>query len=59
MKKYKIYTSCRTGWVYEVVAKSHKDAENEYFNGNWVIDYEDMGWKGESNEEVEKIEEIK
>ena len=59
MKKYKIYTTAMTGWIYEISAKNKKEAEDKFYEGEYLKEYEDMDWEGDSGEEVEKIEEMK
>lgn len=55
---FKVYTTCKTGWVYEVEANSKEEAEEKFNESNFLSAYEDMGWQGESEEEVERVERV-
>lgn len=59
IKKYRVYTTCRQGWVYEVKATTKQKAREEKENGNYKDEKLDMNWQGDSQEEVYFVEEIK
>ena len=56
MAIYKIHTSFVGGWVYEIEANSKQEAEDRFEDGNFIDDYMDTGWCGDSQEEIDKIE---
>lgn len=55
---YRVHTEAMTGWVYEVRAKTKKEAEDKFYDCDWFNDFEDMDWQGDSNEEVWKVEKV-
>jgi hypothetical protein len=59
MKRFKILTTCHTGWVYEVEANSRAEAESKFWGGEYKNEHEDREWEGDSNEQIDDIVEIK
>jgi hypothetical protein len=58
-KTYLVYTTCLTGWIYEVKAKSKKSAENKMYAGEYFNERENQDWEGDSGEEIYSVEEKK
>ena len=59
LKTYKVYTTFTGGWEYTIKAKSKRDAEENWYDCEWVSDEMDSGWCGDSQEEVNRVEEVK
>ena len=56
LKTYLIQTSCTTGWKYKVKATDADEATEKFWDGEYFDEHED--WHGDTNEEIEDIEEV-
>ena len=58
MKKYKIFTTVRVGWTYEVKAEDEKEAEEKWEHGEYTKAKYNKDYACEGDEEIIEIEEI-
>lgn len=54
-KPFLVHTVSRVGWIYEVNARTAKEARKIFENGGFVTEYIDTSWSGDSEEETYKV----